>query len=81
MKITRDTVIKWILGLTFLAIAAAQGWRMWQELRENCRMCYLPTNELPKQSMDHSSLTRKYHDLGVMSDSAFEKISEIRHGA
>ena len=81
MKITRETLITWILGLIVLAIVAALGWRAWQTFREKCVTCYMPSNELPEQSMDHSSLTSKYHALGVISDKAFEKLSASRKDA
>lgn len=44
-------------------------------------MCYLPSNQISSQSMDHSSLTARYHALGVISDEAFEKLSGTRHDA
>lgn len=81
MKIKRESVVIWILGMIVLGILAALGWRAWERFRERCIMCYLPSNQISSQSMDHSSLTARYHALGVISDEAFEKLSGTRHDA
>lgn len=81
MKIKRENVVVWILGMIVLGILAALGWRVWERFGASTRMCYVPNEQMPSQSMDHSSLTSRYHALGVISDEAFEKLSGARHDA
>lgn len=80
---SRDRIV-WSVSSALVGICIiVVTWLFLSRLQERMKTmgCYAVQDKLPEQSMDHSSLRSKYHDLGVIGDTAFEKLSTARKDA